>query len=229
MKINKTYTINKLTTLLFSVLLSGFAFSQNPNPVQIVNYDNNSNNPDVLVKNAFYQDGDLYLNLDNKVKATTFYVNGKYANADNNKVEKIKYLIVLDSNNLNQIVVPADNILYIEFNLTNGTTNNRDYIYYSNTIKTTNIENTTATKEIKLDVYPNPFVTTANIQIDLKNASDVKLAVYDLTGSKVNTVADSFYPSGKSTISLNDNLPSGIYFCKMTAGNHTEIKKIVKK
>jgi len=78
--------------------------------------------------------------------------------------------------------------------------------------------------------YPNPFNSSTLISYQLPVSSDVILKVYDLLGKEVAILVDEYKPAGKynvefsaidgSTSSGNTyNLPSGIYFYKLTAFN----------
>ena len=80
-----------------------------------------------------------------------------------------------------------------------------------------------------LQNYPNPFNSSTNISFTLDKQCEVELAVYDILGRKVETLMSGRLPAGdyKKTWQPKADLPSGIYLCKLKAGNITATNKIV--
>jgi hypothetical protein len=69
---------------------------------------------------------------------------------------------------------------------------------------------------------PNPFNALTTIPYSLPRASDVKLAVYDLTGRLVATLLAGQQPAGYHTARFNaGGLGSGIYIYRLEAGGFT--------
>lgn len=78
------------------------------------------------------------------------------------------------------------------------------------------------------DNYPNPFNPTTRIKFDLAKSSDINLCVYDLTGREVNRIASGFTKAGTYTTDFDgSNLPSGIYFCKLTTQYSSQTIKLM--
>jgi hypothetical protein len=84
--------------------------------------------------------------------------------------------------------------------------------------------------------YPNPFNPTTTIKFTLPSPSQgegsrvrsVKLVVYDILGNEVATLVNQNQPPGNHHIEFNaQNLSSGTYFYKLTAGNFTKAKKMI--
>jgi hypothetical protein len=76
--------------------------------------------------------------------------------------------------------------------------------------------------------YPNPFNPTTTINYQIPELSFVTLKVFDVLGSKVATLVNEEKAAGTYDIELNAvNLPSGIYFYKLQAGDFVETKKMV--
>ncbi len=81
-------------------------------------------------------------------------------------------------------------------------------------------------------VYPNPFSGTASLDIELATPSTVQLEVFDVAGRAVRTatLADV---AGSRRVEFNgrDNagrlLPSGVYFCRVSASGETITRKMV--
>jgi uncharacterized repeat protein (TIGR01451 family) len=64
--------------------------------------------------------------------------------------------------------------------------------------------------------YPNPFNPTTEIAFMLSEASDVRLAVYDMLGREVAVLLDGLQPAGRNTIAFQaNNLPSGLYLYRI--------------
>ncbi len=87
--------------------------------------------------------------------------------------------------------------------------------------------------------YPNPFpadVGTSNPTTTIKYSIpavgtarelSVHLAVYDVLGRKVATLVNQRQAPGNYSVQFNAaNLPSGIYFYRISAGNFTAVKKM---
>ncbi len=76
--------------------------------------------------------------------------------------------------------------------------------------------------------YPNPFNPSTIIKIDISHISDVRLAIYDVLGNKVNELVNKKLNAGTYEITVNTyNLPSGIYFYRLAADNYSETKKMI--
>jgi hypothetical protein len=76
--------------------------------------------------------------------------------------------------------------------------------------------------------YPNPFNPSTNFRYDLPVQSKVVLKVYNLLGQELATLVDGVQEAGFKSVNFNgDNLPSGIYFYKLSAGNYSSIKKML--
>ncbi|MBX7044748.1 MAG: T9SS type A sorting domain-containing protein [Ignavibacteria bacterium] len=75
--------------------------------------------------------------------------------------------------------------------------------------------------------YPNPFNPTTNIRFDLPRSSFVTLKVYDMLGKEIATLLDRNLQAASYMIDFNaSELPSGIYFYKLQAGDYVSIKKM---
>lgn len=76
--------------------------------------------------------------------------------------------------------------------------------------------------------YPNPFNPSTKISFSLPKASFVKMAVYDVTGKEVETLVNENMNAGSFEVDFNaSKLTSGIYFCRITAGEFTDVKKMM--
>ena len=76
--------------------------------------------------------------------------------------------------------------------------------------------------------YPNPFNPTTNISFGIPKDAKVKLEVFNTIGQQVATLIDAPLEAGYHTASFNaDNLPSGLYIARISAGTFTSAKKMM--
>ena len=80
--------------------------------------------------------------------------------------------------------------------------------------------------KITCSLYPHKYKETT-IQYAITEASPVKLAVYDILGNWVATVVNEDQTAGSYRAYFNaDNLPSGMYFARLTANEFTQVLKM---
>jgi hypothetical protein len=76
--------------------------------------------------------------------------------------------------------------------------------------------------------YPNPFNPGTTISYRLPARSVVALNVYDLLGRKVATLVHGVEQPGDKSVNFNAvNLPSGVYYYRLQAGNLSETRKLL--
>ena len=81
--------------------------------------------------------------------------------------------------------------------------------------------------------YPNPFNPETTIRFDLPRSEEIDLAVYNLTGQKVATLAHGLREAGTYTLRWDgqDNdgreLASGVYMYRLEAGERMETRKLL--
>jgi carboxypeptidase T len=76
--------------------------------------------------------------------------------------------------------------------------------------------------------YPNPFNPTTTISFKIKEKGQVSLKVYNLLGMEVATIVNEIKTAGIYSVKFNgNNLPSGVYFYRLNAGNFTATKKLI--
>lgn len=84
-------------------------------------------------------------------------------------------------------------------------------------------------KEFRLEQnYPNPFNPATLINYALPKQSFVRLTVYNALGQEIATLMNGMQDAGNKSVELDgSNLPSGMYFYKITAGTFSDIKKMI--
>ncbi|MBN1996049.1 T9SS type A sorting domain-containing protein [candidate division KSB1 bacterium] len=77
--------------------------------------------------------------------------------------------------------------------------------------------------------FPNPFNPETNIVFTLPQSESVTLEVYDVLGKKVATLLENETksPGHHHTNFKAVDLPTGLYFCKMQAGGHVKLMKMM--
>lgn len=78
--------------------------------------------------------------------------------------------------------------------------------------------------------YPNPFNPSTKINYVIKQSGFVSLKIFDLLGKEVASLVNEKQNAGSYAVDFNSaefNLPSGIYFYTLSAGEFKETKKMV--
>lgn len=75
--------------------------------------------------------------------------------------------------------------------------------------------------------YPNPFNPATTIRFSVAEKGEVTLALYNLRGELAATIVKQGYAPGYYSVSFSaGTLPSGLYFCKMTANGFSGVIKM---
>ncbi len=76
--------------------------------------------------------------------------------------------------------------------------------------------------------YPNPFNPSTRIEFSLARPANVKLVVYDVLGREVAVLVNRTMSAGSHDVNfMASDLPSGVYFYKMQAGDSEQVRKMV--
>ncbi|MGA8262926.1 MAG: T9SS type A sorting domain-containing protein, partial [Ignavibacteriaceae bacterium] len=79
---------------------------------------------------------------------------------------------------------------------------------------------------------PNPFNPSTTIKFYTPNTSDVTIRIYDMLGREVTTLINQQTTAGYHIVYWNgkdsrgENVASGIYLYRLTAGSFSETKKM---
>lgn len=76
--------------------------------------------------------------------------------------------------------------------------------------------------------YPNPFNPTTVIRYQSPATSIVTLKVFDILGRELATLVNGDQSDGWKEVLWNaNNIPSGVYFCRIQAGKFSDVKKMI--
>src|SRR4029078_7201538 len=83
--------------------------------------------------------------------------------------------------------------------------------------------------DISINAYPNPFPSTATIEFEVTNTSDVSVEIYDLNGKKVAELYNAKAEAGLTyQVQLDGNeLPAGIYIYRINAADHVYNDRLI--
>jgi len=88
--------------------------------------------PDVFVKNGTYNNGNLYLTIQNRVKASSVTVSGKLTRAEHLDQERFEYTLPINTSIDNQIIeVPVGYLYDAGFVLENNANDTKDELYFA--------------------------------------------------------------------------------------------------
>jgi hypothetical protein len=81
--------------------------------------------------------------------------------------------------------------------------------------------------------YPNPFNPETNIQFMVPQGSNVSIEIFNILGQKVKKLVSEFKDAGIYSVRWDganedgQNVPSGVYFYKMVAGDFAQTNKMI--
>ncbi len=78
--------------------------------------------------------------------------------------------------------------------------------------------------------YPNPFNPVTKIKFDIKanTVGQTFLSVHDIQGKEISSLVNEQLKPGTYQVTFDgSNLPSGVYFYMLTAGDFTDTKKMI--
>ncbi len=79
---------------------------------------------------------------------------------------------------------------------------------------------------VSSNVYPNPTSDIANVSLDLKEVSDVKVTLVDIFGKEVKVVTEGKFSSVKESVNVSD-LAKGIYTVNYSVNGSTVKAKLL--
>ena len=186
----------------------------------------------------FEGDDTLLLNYIDSVIIESYYSNGiAYVNNQTIVVSNIpnekKYLVVTYLNLV--LLKNGYNYYYRIKAIDKGIIPHTTYLpvsdYYEIVFDTTTDVNDIDNFPISFKLnqnYPNPFNPTTNIQYAINSGQYVTLKVFDILGNEIKTIVNKEKPAGEYNVMFNaSELPSGIYFYQLKAGDFIQTKKMI--
>ncbi|MBN1364981.1 MAG: T9SS type A sorting domain-containing protein [Syntrophaceae bacterium] len=91
----------------------------------------------------------------------------------------------------------------------------------------------TATSILLHNAYPNPFNPSTLIEYLLNDSYNIELTIFDILGHPVRHLLKHHQQPGEYSIQwdgtndLNQNMPNGTYFCRLTAGEFSSTIKLL--
>ncbi len=116
-----------------------------------------------------------------------------------------------------------------QYNDPDGTRNDMGAYYYNQVVSIENYE--LQISNFKLHNYPNPFNPTTTISFSIQEESNIDLAVYNIKGQKVKTLAQNEYTGGSHSVvwdgvdESGKKVGSGVYFYKLKVNGKIEAVK----
>jgi hypothetical protein len=103
-------------------------------------------------------------------------------------------------------------------------TNNADRLYLTD-VEQNKPEMSTA---FRLEPnYPNPFNPSTTIRYEIPKSANVSLKIFNMLGQEIAALVNERKDAGSYSIHWNANVPSGIYFYRLQAGEFMETKKMI--
>jgi hypothetical protein len=76
--------------------------------------------------------------------------------------------------------------------------------------------------------YPNPFNPSTTIRYGLPARTHVTMTIYNALGQQVAELVNGEVDAGNHDVKFEgSNLASGVYFYRLTAGEHADSKKLI--
>jgi hypothetical protein len=111
---------------------------------------------------------------------------------------------------------------------TNGFCVMMDYFQMFGTVGVNQLGTNVPNKFALSQNYPNPFNPITKIRFDIAKSTNVKMEIYNNLGQVVKTLFNEHKNPGYYETDFNaSNLPSGVYFYRLTTEQFTDIKKMV--
>mgnify|MGYP001243627302 FL=1 len=101
------------------------------------------------------------------------------------------------------------------------------YLQYSTLAIQNESKNHLADFSIK-SIYPNPNNGYCKIDLDIAKAGIYEISVIDLQGNLVRTIKNESLRRGSYTFTLQENIPSGIYFVNVQSDEFSIVKKMIR-
>ncbi len=91
-----------------------------------------------------------------------------------------------------------------------------------------NVNGGVGANEVKVNCFPNPFNNSTTIEVWHKETSQLNITIFNVYGQLIKTITNEKRDAGiyRETLSA-EGIAAGTYFCKITTGNKTVVKKLM--
>jgi hypothetical protein len=77
-------------------------------------------------------------------------------------------------------------------------------------------------------VYPNPFNSQVTVRFSVKVSGEIEFSLYNIMGQKIDLLSQGNWNTGTHQLRLDfGEKPSGVYFLKASAGEYSQMTKLV--
>jgi len=88
--------------------------------------------------------------------------------------------------------------------------------------------NTIEKNQLKIQVAPNPIISSARLQYQLHESSNVSIKLYTILGKEIENLFEGYKDSGAHELEIKrNNLEAGVYFVVINYGNRKSVQKII--
>jgi glucose/arabinose dehydrogenase len=102
------------------------------------------------------------------------------------------------------------------------------YRLYDNTVGVSAVGSFVPLEYALQQNYPNPFNPATKIRYSIPFAGDVNISIFDNSGKQAALLVSKYQTAGNYEVTWNaGSLASGIYYCRMTSGKHTLVRKLI--
>jgi len=85
-------------------------------------------------------------------------------------------------------------------------------------------------ERFQLSASPNPFAGSTTLYFTLPKSADVRLDLFDATGTQVRSLLQETLSSGEHTVGIAaDKLPGGVYFCRLMTEGAVTYCRVVRE
>ncbi len=88
--------------------------------------------------------------------------------------------------------------------------------------------NESINQDLGLEIYPNPFRENIVLRLNLKQAENLKISLFNANGKKIETIANKRFQTGDHKLVLNLEIKKGIYYLVIKKQSHSLVKKIIR-
>jgi Secretion system C-terminal sorting domain len=91
-----------------------------------------------------------------------------------------------------------------------------------------NVNGGVGASDITVNCFPNPFDNSTTIEVWQKETSQLNITIYNVYGQLIKNITNEKRDAGIYRETFNaEGIAAGTYFCKITTGNKTVVKKLM--